>query len=109
MQLDTVKPHHQSLRQSLNWQYDVVEPQSAQEELVTDVQDSTVSVKTCEVREKSVDPTPVPQEKVSRPAAEDTHPDRRYAQLFTRLQRQRRRVELVMNQERRSGTETRTL
>ena len=31
--------------------------------------------------------------------------DRRYAQLFTRLQRQRRRVEVVMNQDRHFGTE----
>ena len=107
------RPRHQSLRESLNWHFDVVEPEA--------VEDHSTELK---VGPSFADPPPgtevfrdsparasvVSDAEVNSEATDaSSHASKsRYAQLFTRLQRQRRRVELVMNQERRTGAETRS-
>ena len=85
-------PSFQSLREAMAWQFDVVEPES----------EAPVS-----------DPVEAPGSKVEARQTEepgessDPVQERRYAQLFTRLQKQRRRVEAVMNRERRPNSEAR--
>ncbi len=96
-------PRVQSLRQTLNWQFDVVEPELGQSEM-----ESLQAV--CEPPTPSLSPEASQQASpVDTPVAnaESLIENRRYAQLFTRLQRQRRRVEAVMNRERRNGVEVR--
>lgn len=95
-------PRYHSLRQALSWQFDVVEPESAshseqpQEPASEAVTEQSASHDSNEAKPQlqSVD-TP------------ETEHERRYAQLFTRLQKQRRRVEAVMNRERRPSGEAR--
>jgi hypothetical protein len=85
-------PSFQSLREAMAWQFDVVEPES---------------------EAPAADPVEAPGSKdearQSEEPGESSDPvqERRYAQLFTRLQKQRRRVEAVMNRERRPNNEAR--
>ena len=105
------RPRHQSLRQSLNWQFDVVEPQA--EETAHDHSTNPVpSGPRLSLTEVADSPrlhtdsnlvtatTEIPSEQAA-------VQERRYAQLFTRLQRQRRRVETAMTRERRTSAEAR--
>ena len=109
------RPRYQSLRESLQWQFDVVEPEAAQEPLdqsggepqheppietscparkvVETVQSGSGTASGVGVTALADEPSPLEE--------------RRYAQLFTRLQRQRRRVETVMNRDRCTGAEVR--
>lgn len=87
-------PRGRSLRQALSWQFDVVEP-----EVTSESQDAIQMSGTDQEESLSV-PMAGSEEQVT---PENETPERRYAQLFTRLQRQRRRVEAVMNRERRSS------
>lgn len=85
-------PRFQSLREAMAWQFDVVEPES-ETPAVEPVEASgpLVEARQTEELEESSDPVE----------------ERRYAQLFTRLQKQRRRVEAVINRERRPNNEAR--
>ena len=113
--LETPRPRHQSLRQSLNWQFDIVEPESAeslQDQACRDAAWQPPSVSqpaihgTTESAAASAVPTPV-SPILETADLKNTPGERPYAQLFTRLQRQRRRVETVMSRERQSGAESR--
>ncbi len=111
------RPRNQSLRQSLNWQFDVVEPETGESlpdracrksngessrESQPAIHGTTAAVA------GSSRPDPVSVSPIIEAANEqNTLSERPYAQLFTRLQRQRRRVESVMNRDRQSGTESR--
>ena len=105
------RPRHQSLRQSLSWHFDVVEPESvdnnsAESDLHRSIVESHPA--TAVFSDSPVQASDIP-ETVANPEATDSPlhgSEGRYAQLFTRLQRQRRRVELVMNHERRAEAET---
>lgn len=85
-------PTFQSLREAMAWQFDVVEPESE-----LPVAETVEVPSSPAAASRSVEP-----EGTAEPAEE-----RRYAQLFTRLQKQRRRVEAVMNRERRPNSEAR--
>lgn len=105
------RPRHQSLRQSLNWQFDVVEPEAV--EVAHDHSTQASQSEPRALRNEVADAARLRSK--SHPVTHTTEApreqapveERRYAQLFTRLQRQRRRVETVMNRERYSGTEVR--
>lgn len=105
-----VAPPVQSLRQSLNWIFDVVEPDSQIESPNAIQEASTQCDQELEVKNdpriaevlmvtNTLD-APIFDESAGTP---DQPTERRYSQLFTRLQRQRRRVESVMNKERHSS------
>lgn len=86
------RPSFQSLREAMAWQFDVVEPES-EVPVAAPVEASGSLVETHQTEEPEESSDPVQE--------------RRYAQLFTRLQKQRRRVEAVMNRERRPNSEAR--
>ena len=108
------RTRHQSLRESLQWQFDVVEPQSVEIALDPSTSEPPLAaasptawcVRTDEPVHSTAKPTP-PVRTSEAPHDPTSLEDRRYAQLFTRLQRQRRRVETVMSRERRTGVEAR--
>lgn len=87
----------QSLRQALSWQFDVVEPES--ESPAQPLSEPQVETPQSAVQ-ASLGTSPNTE-------ASENASERRYAQLFTRLQKQRRRVEAVMNRERRPSGEAR--
>ncbi len=107
-------PRHQSLRESLRWHFDVVEPEAD-----TDCLDPEAGERPHESSRESQSATlkavAAPRDSTPAPVAHATESlreptaleERRYAQLFTRLQRQRRRVESVMNRERPAKAEAR--
>ncbi len=112
---ESTRPRHQSLRQSLNWQFDVVEPESV-ESLPDQACGDSTGESSSESRSAihgttesaAASSIPAPVSPVFDAAdAKNTPGERPYAQLFTRLQRQRRRVETVMNRERQSEAESR--
>jgi len=102
---------HQSLRRALSWQFDVVEPEEAAAvQRDAESPDEASIPETPSSTNMSIDSTLAAMASDSIEAAEPTQSGDpnvagRYSQLFTRLQRQRRRVELVMNHERRSGAD----
>lgn len=102
------QPRHQSLRQSLNWQFDVVEPESVgsvpdqacdQPNWQTPIESQPANHITTESVEATSHLTPVAPTDNSDDATKAPS-ERPYAQLFTRLQRQRRRVETVISRDR---------
>jgi type II secretory pathway predicted ATPase ExeA len=109
---DAPRPRHQSLRESLQWQFDVVEPQSDEHALDPSTGDlprtSSSAIESCARTGETVQSTTATTALAVEDPREPTPlEERRYAQLFTRLQRQRRRVETVMTREHRSGAEAR--
>ncbi len=108
-------PRHQSLRESLRWHFDVVEPEADTDWLAPAAGERSheSSIESPSDTPKAVaaprDSTPIPvvAHATESPREPTALEERRYGQLFTRLQRQRRRVETVMNRERYSGTEAR--
>lgn len=87
--------HHPSLREALSWQFDVVEPESETPSDTPEIPHPASA--------KSVSDNSQPESDSS----EQLIQERRYSQLFTRLQKQRRRVETVLNREKRSTGEAR--
>ena len=107
---------HQSLRESLQWQFDVVEPPSVEVALDLSTSEPPLAASgptaSCARIGEPVHSTPKtattpPSRVLEAPHDPTSLEDRRYAQLFTRLQRQRRRVETVMSRERRTGVDAR--
>lgn len=105
---DSLRPRHQSLRQSLNWQYDIVEPEPAKSlpeqpchdpQWQASIESQPAIHGTTESAEASTIPIPVAPI-IDSGEAKHTPNERPFAQLFTRLQRQRRRVETVMSRDR---------
>ena len=108
------RTRHQSLRESLQWQFDVVEPQSVEVALDPSTDElpraSSRAIESCARTGETVHSTTTatpPVRAAEAPSDPTPLEERRYAQLFTRLQRQRRRVETVMTRERRTGVEAR--
>lgn len=90
----SASPRGRSLRQALSWQFDVVEPEA------TSISHDSARTSGMDQEESLSEPKAASEKQGT---SENETPERRYAQLFTRLQRQRRRVEAVMNRERRSS------
>ncbi len=104
----------QSLRESFHWQFDVVEPESVESSLERSRAQATPASPTESLSRPqfgaavhSSTAPPPPNRGAADPSAPTPVEERRYAQLFTRLQRQRRRIETVMTRERRAGVEVR--
>ena len=108
------RPRHQSLRQALHWQFDVVESEAVADHFsdaaaMSPETDRPSVIDNPPTKQFASSPSRSPEERASEEPGQFSPTDeRRYAQLFTRLQRQRRRVESVMNQERRSGADNRS-
>ena len=112
---ESVRPRHQSLRQSLKWQFDVVEPESV--ESIPNLACEEPKGKSSSESQPTIHGTPESAVASSIPTpvspileaadANNTLGERPYAQLFTRLQRQRRRVETIIHREWQSRTESR--
>ncbi len=102
---ETPRPRHQSLRQSLNWQFDVVEPERADHHSESEITGTPMSQQSSagiDVVQETTGHSEKPGQELHPPALAK---DRLYAQLFTRLQRQRQCVETVMHREMRRESE----
>lgn len=98
-------PRGRSLRQAISWQYDVVEPvESTEPTSESAPEPSTLPLTSSLELSSAVQFASEPVEATATVAEPDS--ERRYAQLFTRLQRQRRRVEAIMNRERRTTSQS---